>query len=246
MAAIITGASRGIGRATALGAARAGYDVCVNYVRDRGAGEEVASSCRALGVEAIAIQGDVGDRKAVADLFQASDEALGPLGLLVNNAGIIGQASPVADLDPESLRRTFEVNVYGTIYCAQEAIRRMSKGQGGQGGSIINLSSIAATLGSPGEYVHYAASKGAIETFTVGLAKEVAKHGIRVNAVQAGTTDTEIHARSGNPDRPAMVAKSAPLGRVATPDDIARAILWLASEEADYTTGVSLRVGGGL
>ena len=244
--AIITGASRGIGRATALGAARAGYNVCVIYVTDRQAADEVVSACLALGVNSIAIQADVSDQSAVIALFRAADEALGPLGLLVNNAGIIGQASVVVDLDAESLHRTFAVNVYGTIYCAQEAIRRMSTANGGMGGSIVNLSSIAATLGSPGEYVHYAASKGAIETFTIGLAKEVAKLGIRVNAVQAGTTDTEIHARSGNPCRPAMVAKTAPLGRAATPDDIASAILWLASKAADYTTGVSLRVGGGL
>jgi len=244
--AIVTGASRGIGKATALGAARAGYDVCVNYVSDQQAGEDVAAACRALGVESIAVQADVADRSAVTAMFRTVDEFLAPLGLLVNNAGIIGQATQVADLDEASLHRTFEVNVYGSIYCAQEAIPRLSTAAGGQGGSIVNLSSIAATLGSPGEYVHYAASKGAIETFTIGLAKEVAKLGIRVNAVQAGTTDTEIHARAGNPDRPAMVAKSAPLGRVATPEDIANAILWLASDDADYTTGISLRIGGGL
>lgn len=245
-AAVITGASRGIGRATALGAARAGYDICVNYAADREAGEAVASACRTLGVNAIAIQADVADRTAVTAMFEASHQALGPLALLVNNAGITGGASTVAGLNAEILHRTFEVNVYGSIYCAQEAIARMSTAEGGSGGSIVNVSSIAASLGSPGEYVHYAASKGAIETFTIGLAKEVAKLGIRVNAVQAGTTDTGIHARSGNPDRPAMVAKTAPLGRVATPDDIARAILWLASDDADYTTGASLRVGGGL
>ncbi|MGI9501635.1 MAG: SDR family oxidoreductase [Geminicoccaceae bacterium] len=244
--AVITGASRGIGKATALGAASAGYDVCVNFASDRQAGEDVAAACRTLGVSSIAIQADIADRAAVTRMFEEADKALAPLGLLVNNAGIIGKAGPVVDLDQASLERTFAVNVYGTIYCAQEAIPRLSTAAGGQGGSIVNLSSIAATLGSSGEYVHYAASKGAIETFTIGLAKEVAKLGIRVNAIQAGTTDTEIHARAGNPDRPAMVAKSVPLGRVATPDDIARAILWLASEEADYTTGTSLRIGGGL
>jgi NAD(P)-dependent dehydrogenase (short-subunit alcohol dehydrogenase family) len=244
--ALITGASRGIGKATALGAARTGYDVCVNYIADRGAGEEVAEACRLLGVNSIAVQADVADRSKVEAMFEAADQSLAPLGLDANNAGIIGKASRVEALDQESLHRTFAVNVYGAIYCAQEAIARMSKTEGGAGGSIVNVSSIAATLGSPGEYVHYAASKGAIETFTVGLAKEVAQLGIRVNAVQAGTTDTEIHARAGNPDRPTMVAKTAPLGRVASPDDIARAILWLASDEADYTTGVSLRVGGGL
>ncbi len=241
--AVVTGGGRGIGHATALAAARAGYDVCVNYAEDSRSGENTANACRALGVNAIAVRADVADRKDVAALFDAADRALAPLGLLVNNAGIIGRASKVAELDEASLKRTFEVNVYGTIYCCQEAIPRLSTAKGG---AIVNLSSIAATLGSPGEYVHYAASKGAIETFTIGLAKEVAVLGIRVNAVQAGTTDTEIHARSGNPNRPAMVAKTAPLGRVATPEDIARAILWLASDDAGYTTGASLRVGGGL
>lgn len=244
--AIITGASRGIGRATAVGAARQGYDVCVNYLKDQQAAEEVVSACRAFGVNSIAIQADVANQSAVFALFRSADEALGPLSLLVNNAGIIGQASMITDLEAKSLHRTFEVNVYGSIYCCQEAIKRMSTANGGTGGAIVNLSSIAATLGSPGEYVHYAASKGAIETFTIGLSKEVAKLGIRVNAVQAGTTDTEIHTSSGNPCRPAMVAKSAPLGRVALPNDIANAILWLASKEADYTTGTSLRVSGGL
>jgi len=182
----------------------------------------------------------------VAALFVACDNALGQPDLLVNNAGIIGQASRVEGLESEVLRRTFEINVFGAIFCAQQAVQRMSTARGGRGGVIVNLSSIAATLGSPGEYVHYAASKGAIETFTIGLAKEVGREGIRVNAVQAGTTDTEIHVRSGNPDRPSQVARHAPLGRVATPDDIAQAILWLASEQASYATGTILRIGGGL
>ena len=244
--ALITGASRGIGRATALRAAGAGYDVGVNYVTDREAAQTVVAACRECGVASAAIQADIANRNSVAKMFEEADYRLGPLGLLVNNAGIIGKASEVKNLDPESLQRTFEVNVYGTIYCAQEAIPRLSTAEGGKGGVIINLSSIASTLGSPGEYVHYAASKGAIDTFTIGLAKEAASLGIRVNAVQAGTTDTEIHARSGNPDRPAMVARTAPLGRVATPDDIARAVIWLASEDASYATGASLRVSGGL
>ena len=244
--ALITGGGRGIGRATAIAAARAGYDVGVNYVDDDTAAEATAASCRELGARSTAVRGDVADPEAVALMFQAMDQAFGRLDLLVNNAGIVGRATTVSALDATTLKRTFEVNVFGTVYCVQEAIRRMSREHGGEGGAIVNLSSIAATLGSPGEYVHYAASKGAIETFTLGLAKEVAPLGIRVNAVQAGTTDTEIHARSGNPDRPSMVAKIAPLGRVATPDDIAQAILWLASDAAAYTTGASLRVGGGL
>ncbi|MEM7045314.1 MAG: SDR family oxidoreductase [Pseudomonadota bacterium] len=244
--ALITGGGRGIGRATAIAAARAGYDVGVNYVDDDTAAEATAASCRELGAISAAVRGDVADAEAVAQMFQSMDRIFGRLDLLVNNAGIVGKVTKVADLDAETLKRTFEVNVFGTVYCVQEAILRMSREHGGDGGAIVNLSSIAATLGSAGEYVHYAASKGAIETFTLGLAKEVAPVGIRVNAVQAGTTDTEIHARSGNPDRPSMVAKMVPLGRVATPDDIAQAILWLASDAAAYTTGASLRVGGGL
>lgn len=245
-AALITGGGRGIGRATAMAAASNGYDVGVNYVGDETAAEATAAACRDLGVESVAIKADVADPTAVTAMFETIDQAFGRLDLLVNNAGIVGKASTIEALDDATLHQTFEVNVFGSIYCAQEAIRRMSRKHGGAGGAIVNLSSIAATLGSAGEYVHYAASKGAIETFTIGLAKEVAAEGIRVNAVQAGTTDTEIHARSGNPDRPAMVAKIAPLGRVATPEDIAEAIIWLASDAAAYTTGASLRVGGGL
>ena len=244
--ALITGGGRGIGAATALLAARAGYDVCVNYASDRTRAEKVASECRACGVRSAAIQADIGDPGDVEMLFSACDERLGAVTLLVNNAGIVGGATPIEGLDYDVLRRTFEVNVFGSICCAQQAVRRMSTARGGAGGIIVNLSSIAATLGSPGEYVHYAASKGAIETLTVGLAKEVGGIGIRVNAVQAGTTDTEIHARSGNPDRPAIVARIAPLGRVATPNDIAEAIIWLASDKASYATGAILRIGGGL
>lgn len=245
-AALITGAGRGIGAATAVLAAKAGYDICVNYAADENSAEQVASDCRVFGVRCAAVKADIGNPAEVAQLFATCDDLLGPVDLLVNNAGIIGHATLIEHLDVDVLKRTFEVNVFGSIYCAQQAIRRMSTAEGGQGGVIINLSSIAASLGSPGEYVHYAASKGAIETFTIGLAKEVAKVGIRVNAVQAGTTDTDIHARSGNPDRPKLVAKQAPLGRVASPTDIAEAILWLSSNQASYATGAILRIGGGL
>lgn len=244
--ALITGGGRGIGAATAIAAARAGYDVCINYVSDESRAAVVVDECMAIGVGALAVKADVAHKPEVERLFLACDDRLGPITLLVNNAGIVGQASLIESLDADALQRTFEVNVFGSIYCAQAAIRRMSTARGGQGGVIVNVSSIAATLGSPGEYVHYAASKGAIDTFTIGLAKEIGKDGIRVNAVQAGTTDTEIHARSGNPDRPDKVAKIAPLGRVGRPADIADAILWLASDAASYTTGAILRVGGGL
>jgi len=244
--AIITGAGRGIGAATARLAAQAGYDVCVNYAADKASAEAVAGACRDAGVRAVAVAADVSDPAQVETLFEACDEALGRCTLLVNNAGVVGAASMVAKLDDATLRRTFEVNVFGTVYCSREAIWRMSTAAGGHGGVIVNLSSIAATLGSPGEYVHYAASKGAVETFTIGLAKEVGRVGIRVNAVQAGTTATGIHASSGNPSRPDAVAREAPLGRVATPEDIAEAIIWLASDKAGYATGSILRVGGGL
>lgn len=244
--ALVTGGGRGIGAATARMAACAGYDVCVNYAVDRRAAEAVVSECRGFGGRSVAVRADIGNDRDVSTLFSACDDQLGPVDLLVNNAGVVGQATRIEDLDPEALRRTFDVNVFGAIWCARQAVRRMSTARGGNGGVIVNLSSIAATLGSPGEYVHYAASKGAVDTFTIGLAKEVAAVGIRVTAVQAGTTDTEIHARSGNPDRPAMIARTAPLGRVATPEEIAEAILWLASDRASYATGTILRLGGGL
>ena len=244
--ALITGGGRGIGAATARAAAAAGYDVCINYVADSENAAAVVADCRAMGAQAIAIAADVSDSDAVERLFAACDETLGPVSLLANNAGVVGGATTVAGLTDATLRRTFEVNVFGAFACARAAIRRMSTATGGTGGVIVNISSIAATLGSPGEYVHYAASKAAVDAMTVGLAKEVGGEGIRVNVIQAGTTATDIHARSGNPDRPAMVARTAPLGRVATPEDIAEAVLWLASDKAAYVTGAVLRVGGGL
>ena len=164
----------------------------------------------------------------------------------MNNAGIIGKATTVSNLPDDALARTFAVNVYGTIYCAREAFQRMATSKGGRGGVIINVSSVAARLGSSGEYVHYAASKAAVETFTIGLAKEIGGEGIRVNALQAGTTDTNIHKSSGNPDRPAMVAAMSPLGRVSSADDIAAGILWLASPKSSYVTGAVVPVSGGL
>ena len=244
--ALITGSGRGIGKATAILAAAQGYDVCVNYVHERAAAEDVVRECESRGARAVAIQADVSDRKAVKDLFGQCVEKLGVPHLVVNNAGIIGKATRLADLDEDVLRTTFGVNLFGTIYCCQEAISCMTGEGDGNGGVIINISSIAAKTGSPGEYVHYAASKAAVETLTVGLAKELGQSNIRVNAVRAGTTDTDIHERSGNPDRPAMIAEKSPLGRVATPEDIAEAILWLASDKAGYATGSVLTLSGGI
>ena len=244
--AIITGGSRGIGAATARLAAEAGYYVCIDYANDAEAARQVVVACKSNGGRAIAVQADVADSADVARLFRECDEKLGPVSLLVDNAGTIGQATTVADLTDDALARTFAVNVYGSIYCAREAIRRMPQSTGGSGGIIVNVPSVAARLGSPGEYVHYAASKAAIETFTIGLAKEVGPDGIRVNTLQAITTDTEIHAAAGNPDRPAIVAANAPLRRVAKPEDIAAGIMWLASAPADYVTGAVSPVSGGL
>ncbi|MFV0367147.1 MAG: SDR family oxidoreductase [Hyphomicrobiaceae bacterium] len=244
--AIITGASRGIGRATAMLAARQGYDVCINYKEDRVSAEVVAADCEKSGARAIVCRADIASRDDVSALFNHCDDVLGRVSLLVNNAGIIGQASRLEDITQNALNETFAVNLFGSVYCAQQAIARMSTNKGGSGGVIINLSSIAAVTGSPNEYVHYAASKAAIETLTIGLAKEVGPEGIRVNAVRAGTTDTEIHARTGNPDRPALVARTAPLRRVATPEDIAHAIMWLGSDQAGFASGAILSISGGL
>ena len=245
--AIITGGSRGIGAATAELAARSGYDICLTYISNLEAAKRVVQTCEAAGARAICVQGDVGSDSDVEAIFNTCDKVLGPVDLLVNNAGIVGETSRVDALPVSALERIYRVNVFGSFYCAQQAVRRMSTKFGGKGGSIVNLSSIAATIGSAGEYVHYASTKGAIDSFTVGLAREVGREGIRVNSVQAGTADTEVHTTGGgNPDRPAMVAATAALGRVATPYEIAEAILWLGSDKASYATGTVLRVGGGL
>ncbi|MBU1211631.1 MAG: SDR family oxidoreductase [Alphaproteobacteria bacterium] len=244
--AIITGSSRGIGAATARLAAGAGYDVCVNYAADAQAADRVVAECEAKGVRAIASKADIADPRQVERLFAECDAVLGKLSLLVNNAGIVGNSSKLVDLRDADLLATYAINVFGSIYCCREAIRRMARSRGGEGGAIVNISSIAATLGSPNEYVHYASSKAAIETLTIGLAKELGPDGIRVNCVRAGTVNTEIHATSGNPDRPALFARAAPLGRVGEPSDIAEAVMWLASEKAAFTTGAILSVSGGI
>ena len=244
--AIITGSSRGIGAATAKLAAAAGYDVCVNYASDANAANRIANDCKAIGVRAFASKADISDSGQVRTLFSECDAELGKLTLLVNNAGIVGHSSKLVDLRNDDLLATYAINVFGTIYCCQEAIKRMARSEGGDGGAIVNISSIAAKLGSPNEYIHYASSKAAVETLTIGLSKEVGPEGIRVNCIQAGTVNTEIHATSGNPDRPKMYASLAPLGRVGEPADIAETAMWLASDKAAFTTGAIISVSGGV
>ena len=223
----------------------AGYDVCINYVTHSTPADRVVVECEALAQKALAVKADVGNAKDVAQLFAARDNALGPISFLVDNTCIIGKATTVADLPEDTLARTFKVNIYAAIYCARESIQRMAKSKGGSGGAIVNVSSVAARLGSPGEYVHYAASKAAVKTFTIGLAKGIGGENIQSNALQAGTMDTDIQKSSGNPDRPAMVAAMLPLGHVASSGDISAGILWLASPESSYVTGAVLPVGGG-
>jgi len=242
---IITGGGRGIGAATAALAALRGYAVVVNYVRDKSSAEALTATIRQGGGRAVAVQADVSRESDVAHLFQTADREFGNLVSLVNNAGIVGRKARVEEMNEARFTHMLGVNVIGTMMCAAEAIRRMSTSRGGRGGSIINVSSAAARHGSPNEYVDYAASKGAIDTFTLGLAKEVAADGIRVNAVRPGIISTEIHASGGDPDRVTRLAPDIPMRRVGTPEEVANAILWLASDEASYCTGSILDVAGG-
>jgi NAD(P)-dependent dehydrogenase (short-subunit alcohol dehydrogenase family) len=242
---LITGASRGIGAATALQAARAGYTVAVNYRANALAANEVVSQIRTLGGEALALQADVAKEEQVLTMFAIIDARLGPLRALVNSAGVVDVACRVDAMTVARLKRMFDTNVIGSMVCAREAVLRMSTRRGGAGGAIVNLSSVAATLGSAGQYVDYAASKGAIDTFTVGLAREVAAEGIRVNAVRPGVIDTEIHASGGQPDRALQLASAIPMQRSGTAEEVASAILWLLGSDASYTTGALLDVGGG-
>jgi NAD(P)-dependent dehydrogenase (short-subunit alcohol dehydrogenase family) len=244
--ALITGGSRGIGAATARLAAGAGYAVVVNYVANRAAAETVVRGIEQAGGTAIALQADVSRDADVMRLFAAIDERFGRLDALVNNAAIVDVATTVAQMTSERITHMLAVNVLGSFLCAREAVRRMSTAHGGRGGAIVNVSSGASTFGSPNEYVDYAASKGAIDTFTRGLAKEVASEGIRVNAVRPGVTRTDIHLATGNPGRVEHFARITPLRRVGEPDEVARAILWLLSDDASYTTGAILDVSGGL
>ena len=244
-ALLITGGSRGIGAATAKLAAARGWRVCLSYERDGDAAEAVVRAIAGAGGQAVAVRADVRREADVAALFDAAEAAFGPVMGLVNNAGVTGRIGAFADATPQTIREVVEINVIGAMLAAREAVRRMSTARGGKGGAIVNISSGAATLGSPGEYVHYAASKGAVDTLTLGLAREVAREGIRVNAVAPGLVVTDIHAAGGEPDRPERIAPTIPMGRAGRPEEIAEPILFLLSPAASYITGAILRVAGG-
>lgn len=241
---LITGGSRGIGAAIADRAATAGYAICFTYAANHERAAATAQALRSRGADVEAVLADVGDPESAAAVFDRAEAALGPVTAVVNNAGVTGRIGPLAESSLTDLRRVLDVNVLGTLVMAQEAVRRWL--QRGTPGAIVNLSSIAAETGAPNEYVAYAASKAAVETLTVGLAKEVAGSGIRVNAVAPGTVQTEIHAAAGEPDRPQRVAGLIPMRRVGEPHEIATAVLWLLSDEASYVTGSVLRVAGGM
>jgi NAD(P)-dependent dehydrogenase (short-subunit alcohol dehydrogenase family) len=242
---LITGASRGIGAATARLAARRGYAVCVNYLSRRDAADEVVGAIEADGGRAFAVAADISRESEVERLFEACDRTLGRVTALVNNAGVLERQTQVESIDAARLNRVFATNVIGAFICAREAVRRMATDRGGAGGAIVNVSSGAARLGAPGEYVDYAASKGALDTMTIGLAGEVAARGIRVNAVRAGYIYTDMHASGGEPGRVDRLKNSLPMKRGGTPDEVAQAILWLLSKDSSFTTGTFIDVTGG-
>ena len=242
---LITGASRGIGAATARLAAARGYDVAVNYTSNAKAADAVAADAERAGARAVAIQADVAKEADVERLFAETERRLGPLWGLVNNAGIVGRASRLDAADAATIKSVIDINVLGAFLCARAAVRRLSTKNGGKGGVIVNISSGAATLGSPNEFIWYAASKAAVDTLTIGLSREVAREGIRVNSVAPGLVDTDIHEMTGVPDRLATMAPNIPLGRAGSPEEIAETILFLLSDASSYVTGAVLRVAGG-
>ena len=242
---LITGGSRGIGKATAIKAAEKGYAVCINYKSNKDAADEVVNAIVNAGGKAIAVQADIAIEEAVIKLFKTVDDRLGTITALVNNAGILETQSLVVDMSAERFERVFATNVLGTFLCAKEAVKRMSLQNGGNGGAIVNVSSKASTHGGPFEYVDYASSKGAVDTFTMGLAKEVAADGIRVNGVRPGVIYTDIHASGGEAGRVDRIAPTVPMKRGGQPEEVANTILWLLSDEASYITGVLVDVTGG-
>lgn len=242
---IVTGGGRGIGAATARLAAMRGYAIAVNYAENAATASAVVREIQQENGRAVAIQADISQEKEVVQLFETAEKTMGRVSALVNNAGITGGFSRLEDLSAATLERVLAVNVTGAMLCAREAVRRMSKRRGGAGGTIVNISSRAAQLGSAGEWIHYAVTKGAIDTLTIGLAREVANEGIRVNAVAPGLVDTDIHAAAGEPGRPQRMAAGIPLGRAGTPEEIAEAVVWLLSPGAAYITGAILSVSGG-
>ncbi|ATJ87065.1 SDR family oxidoreductase [Ralstonia solanacearum] len=242
---VITGGSRGIGRATAVLCARRGWSVAIQYRGNRQAADETLGLVEQAGGQALAVQGDVSSEQDVTALFDAAQQRFGALHGVVNNAGIVAPAQDVADMSAQRLRTMFETNVLGAFLVAREAARRLSTARGGAGGALVNVSSAAARLGSPHEYVDYAASKGAVDTMTLGLARELGREGVRVNAVRPGLIDTEIHASGGQPDRAQRLGAATPMGRPGTADEVAETIVWLLSDAASYVTGALLDCSGG-
>lgn len=241
---LITGGSRGIGAATAIAAARNGYNVAINYVKDQASADNVVRAVEQLGQKAIAIQGDVGNLNDIPRLFHEVEHRLGPLTALVNNTGITGPIGPFTHTTQATIERVFQVNVFGLIECSRLALECFARNT--QPGVIVNVSSVAARSGSPGEYIHYAASKAAVDTFTIGLAREVAHTGVRVCGVSPGSTLTDIHATAGEPGRPERVAPKIPMGRLANPEEVAQTIVWVLSPAASYITGTVIQCAGGL